>query len=143
MVTDGEHWRWRSLPPPIAFHLHALAATGDGTLFAATSAWAAGLQRSRDHGRTWEALHDHPTPPGRVTRFTSLAVLDGTLYVGLSSRTDSGPRLMRLIENRPIGHRLTPVEGWPSARITTGLTVYRGWLYGISRGDDPASVLAH
>lgn len=140
MVTDGEHWRWRSLPPPIAFHLHALAATGDGTLFAATSAWAAGLQRSRDHGRTWEALHDHPTPPGRVTRFTSLAVLDGTLYVGLSSRTDSGPRLMRLIENRPIGHRLTPVEGWPSARITTGLTVYRGWLYGISRGDDPASV---
>ena len=129
MVTDGERWRWHALPSLLAFHLHAMASL-DSRLYAATSAWQAGLQVSSDGGHTWRAVHRHPTPSGRVTRFVSLAVLDRSLYVGMSSRVDEGPRLLRLADGV-----LTPVEGWPSARITTDLEVYRGWLYATSRDD--------
>ncbi len=42
MVTDGARWRWARLPAGEVFHVHAIAAS-HGTLYAATSAWRAGV----------------------------------------------------------------------------------------------------
>ena len=77
-VTNGRLWRWRVLPEGQVFHLHAMAGRGK-TLFAATSAWRGGLQRSADGGESWKIIYDHPTPIGRVSLLTSLALLGDTL----------------------------------------------------------------
>jgi len=74
LVTNGRDWRWRILPEGEVFHIHAMIASGP-SLYAATSAWRAGLQRSDDRGRHWRVVADMPTAPGRVSRFTSLGVL--------------------------------------------------------------------
>ena len=68
----------------------------DGRLYAATSAWRAGLQVSEDEGSNWQVLYDHPTPPGHVSRITSLAVFKGRLYAGLTQRRSQGARLLVL-----------------------------------------------
>ena len=64
MVTNGTQWQWRVLPQGDVFHVHTMA-THQDALLAGTGAWAAGLQRSRDGGRTWEVIYAHPTPPAR------------------------------------------------------------------------------
>ncbi|MEX2224006.1 MAG: SUMF1/EgtB/PvdO family nonheme iron enzyme [Candidatus Rokuibacteriota bacterium] len=125
-VTDGRQWRWRVLPDGEVFHVHAMAAR-DRTLFAATSAWRAGLQRSDDGGRTWRVIHDHPTPPRSVSRLTSLAVLDGRLYAGLTTFDGEGVNLMALDEDT-----LAPFSGWPTGSSVGALTVYAGHLYAVN-----------
>ncbi len=42
MVTDGTRWRWAIMPTGEVFHVHAIAGS-QNTLFAATSAWRAGI----------------------------------------------------------------------------------------------------
>ena len=125
MVTDGQRWDWKVLPHGVVFHVHAMMGL-DGALYAATSAWRAGLQRSDDGGASWRVVHDHPTADKRVSRFNSLAVLDGRLFVGLTSRTQPGPKLLQLA-----GETLRPVESWPHGQATTALATHRGWLYGL------------
>ena len=130
-VTNGRDWRWRVLPDGQTFHVHGMAARGS-TLFAATSAWRGALQRSDDGGGSWEIVHDHPTAAGRVSRFTSLAFLDGTLYAGLTSYSEDGGKLFRLEENA-----LLAVRGWPRGQRTTALHAHAGWLYAVNGdGDD-------
>ena len=62
MVTNGQQWQWRVLPQGEVFHVHTMG-TYQGSLLAGTGAWAAGLQRSPDGGRTWEVIYSHPHPP--------------------------------------------------------------------------------
>ncbi len=125
-VTNGRAWRWRVLPDGEVFHVHAMAARGR-TLFAATSAWRAGLQRSDDGGRTWRVIYDHPTLPRSLSRLTSLAVLDGRLYAALTTFGGEGVNLMALD-----GDALVPVSGWPTGSSVGPLTAYRGYLYAVN-----------
>jgi len=125
-VTNGREWQWRILPEGNVFHVHAMAASGQ-TLFAATSAWHAGLQRSDDGGMTWRVLYDHPTPTGLVSRLTALAVLGRTLYAGLTAFGEGGPKLLRAE-----GETLRALAGWPTGESVDRLAVYRGWLYAVN-----------
>jgi len=133
-VTDGDAWRWRALADGTAFHVHAMAADGEA-LYLATSAWRAGLQRSDDGGATWRVIYDHDTPPGRVSRITSLALLGGTLYAGLTERARRGVKLLRLADGQ-----VSPLPGWPPARQTYALEAHRGWLYAVVRDRSEVSV---
>ena len=133
-VTDGQRWTWRALSEGETFHIHAMGALGN-TLYAATSAWRGGLQRSTNSGRTWTVVYDHPTEERRVSRITNLAVLDGTLYAALTSYTQAGPKMLRL-ENG----KLTPVPGWPTGQRTGALQSHAGWLYGVNEREQKRSV---
>jgi len=84
-----------TLPEGEVFHVHAMTAVGP-TLYAATSAWRAGLQRSDDGGTSWRVVHDHPTPAGEVSRITTLAVLDRVLYAGLTSFAHLEPEVVKI-----------------------------------------------
>ncbi|HWP23028.1 MAG TPA: formylglycine-generating enzyme family protein, partial [Candidatus Binatia bacterium] len=134
MVTNGSEWQWRILPQAEVFHVHALVAH-DGALFAATGAWRGGLQLSRDGGITWQVVYDHPTPSGSVSRITSLAVLDGTLYAGLTDYRPAGGKLLQWT-----GHTLKPVDGWPAGTGVTSLTSFRTWLYAVNTAKDDSAV---
>jgi len=126
MVTNGRAWRWRILPAAEVFHIHALIANR-GRLYAATAAWRAGIQRSDDLGRTWRVIYDHPTARGRVSRFTSLGVLRGTLYAGLTSYTEPQPKLYRFPDDR-----VETVPGWPPGVRSDALFSFGGWLYAVN-----------
>jgi formylglycine-generating enzyme required for sulfatase activity len=125
VVTDGRRWRWATLPSGDVFHVHAFAVSG-GALFAATSAWRAGLQRSDDGGATWRVIYDHPTPAGLVSRITALTVLDDVLYAALSA-SEGGAKLLRLH-----GDTLDRVAGWPAGSSVDALAAYRGEIYAVN-----------
>ena len=129
MVTDGTRWRWAILPTGEVFHVHAIAAS-QSALYAATSAWRAGIQRSDDGGATWRVVYDHPTPPGLVSRITALAVMDGIVYAALSAPED-GAKLLRLA-----GDGVRSVATWPSGSAVDALTTYHGHVYAVNV--DPA-----
>jgi len=133
-LTDGLRWQWRMLPQGEVFHVHAMAAVGNA-LYAATSAWRAGLQRSTDGGKTWTIVYDHPTPEKRVSRITSLAVFDGILYAGLTSYTQAGSKLLRLDDAK-----LSVVRDWPAGQRTVALQAYAGWLYAVNEQGQKRSV---
>lgn len=133
-VTNGDLWQWRVLPEGQVFHVHAMAASVN-TLFAATSAWRGGLQRSDDAGASWRIVHDYPTPAGRVSRFTALAFLDDILYAGLTSHVDKSSKLYRLETDA-----LVAVGGWPGGRRSTALRAHAGWLYAINDDGDERKV---
>ncbi len=126
MVTNGREWRWRVLPEGRVFHIHAMAARR-GVLYAATSAWRAGLQVSDDGGASWRVVYDHPTEPRRVSRITDLAFLGDTLYAGLTAWRQGGVKLLRRD-----GQSLRPVAGWPEGRSVIALAAYRGRLYAVN-----------
>ncbi len=128
-VTNGTDWAWRVLPEGTAYHLQAMAAL-DGKLYAATSAWRAGLLVSADNGATWRVLYDHPTPKGTVSRISSLATFQGRLFAGLTQRRRLGQRILMLTEDGVV-----PAPGWPDAHAASGLTAYRGNLFAILQDD--------
>jgi formylglycine-generating enzyme required for sulfatase activity len=133
-VTNGHSWQWRLLPEGQVFHVHAMAGR-DKTLFAATSAWRGGLQRSDNAGASWKIVHDYATPAGRVSRFTSLAFLGDTLFAGLTGYEDKTAKLFRL-EN----DALVAVDGWPAGQRSMALHAYAGWLYAINDNGDERRV---
>ncbi len=126
VVTNGREWQWRVVSGSEAFHVHAMAAHGR-TLYAATSAWRATLQRSDDEGQTWRVVYDHPSTPGLVSRVTALGFLDGVLYAGVTTLGDDGVKLLRMA-----GDTLRAVPGWPPGTSVSTLTPYRGWLYAVT-----------
>jgi len=135
MVTNGRDWAWQGMPQGQAFHLHTMA-TLNGTLYAATSAWAAGLQGSEDGGRTWSVLYDHPTPPRRVSRITRLVPDGDGLYAGLTFWSETGPRVWQWKEGT-----LSPVPGWPEGHAVSALTLHRGALYAVQHKNTTRTLL--
>ncbi len=121
-VTNGSQWRELSINTARIFHVHSLIDWG-GTLVAVTSAWRAGLQVSDDGGASWSQFYDHPTPPKRIARLKSAAVLRGRLYFRL--RDPAGTRLVRFAEGS-----LDTIADWPEMSFHS-LTVHHGALYGI------------
>lgn len=103
----------------------------EGALYAATSAWRARLQRSRDGGASWEVLYEHDTPEGGVSRILSLASFGGRLYGGLVARYAEGVNLLRWQDG---GFR--PLPGWPRGQAVTALTPWRGHLYAVNSGPE-------
>lgn len=135
MVTDGSNWRWGLLPEGRAFHVHTMT-LHRGALYAAPSAWRAHIQRSLDHGTTWQPVFTYPSPPRQVTRITALKSLNGTLYGGLTIWSDeSGPKLLRWADEK-----FHPVRGWPAGSAVPRLEAFRGWLYGDNVSESGAAV---
>ncbi len=121
-VTDGNQWSELSIRTAQMFHVHDLI-DWDGSLVAVTSAWRAGLQVSDDGGASWSHFYEHPTPPNRVSRLQSAAVLRGRLYFRL--RDPAGTRLVAFRDGHPV-----TIENWPKHYFHS-LTAHRGALYGI------------
>ncbi len=128
MVTDGRRWAWHFLPQGQVFHVHAMIAH-EGAIYAATSAWRAGVQRSDDGGRTWRVHYEHASAPRTVSRFTTLAAFGGELYAGLTAWREKGVKLYRLTGNGAV-----PATAWPEGQAVTALAAYAGWLYGVNHG---------
>ncbi len=133
-VTNGREWVKNTLAPAQVFHTHAMAQSNN-ELYVATSAWRAGLQRSVDGGLAWEVIYDHETPEGKVSRITSLTILNSNLYAGLTSRSQSGPKLLRWVNNS-----MQVVSGWPEGTATTALTEFNSWLYAVNSRNGERSV---
>jgi len=134
MVTNDRDWEWRILPNGEVFHVHAIV-EHQGALFAATSAWRAGLQRSHDGGMTWRVVYDHPTPPRSVTRITTLATLGNTLYAGLTDYRSQGSKLLKWDAGT-----LRPVIAWPDGTMVTLLTAYSKCIYGVNSTSEGSAV---
>jgi len=122
-ATNGRDWQWGFLPQMRAFHIHAMA-SHRGALYAATSAWRAGLQRSRDGGESWTVIHRHTNPIRQISRIVALTSHGGALYAGLFARYRVAPSLLRLK-----GDKLAPVPGWPAGHGALPLASWRGHLY--------------
>lgn len=135
MVTDGERWSWHMLPEAQVFHVHAMTAHRS-RLVAATSAWRGGFQRSDDAGARWDVFYDHPSPPGRVSRFTGFATLDGALFAAMTAWGEDGVKLFRITDDGA-----TPVSAWPEGRAVTGMAAHRGWLYAVNNTDSEFALL--
>ena len=124
-VTDGQRWQTRTIPTAQIFHAHAIAPWQDG-LIAATSAWRAGFQFSRDAGRLWQEIYDHPTPEGRVSRITTLLPLGEAVVGRLVAPDQSGLLIFDKAGARPL-------PGWPNDRPMGDMTVQGDWLFGLVR----------
>ena len=129
-VTDGDGWRLRVMPgdPPM-FHVHAMESLG-GRLYAATSAWRAGLHVSTDGGLRWRRIYDHPTPKRQISRIIALAGFGGRLFGALVERRDGAPRFPLLVLD---GDAVTEVPGWPEKARTLDLAAAKGGVYGLLR----------
>ena len=127
-VTDGEAWQLRVMPgeKPM-FHVHAMESLG-GRLYAATSAWRAGLHRSNDGGLGWRQIYDHPTPQRRISRINPLVGFGGRLFGPLVERRAGTPRFPLLVFD---GDAVSEVPGWPETARTLGLAATGGGVYGL------------
>lgn len=132
-VTDGEAWRLVVMPgdPPM-FHVHALERMA-GRLYAATSAWRAGLHVSTDGGLRWRQIYDHPTQARRVSRIIALVNFEGLLFGTLVERRDDSQRFPLLFLD---GGRVREVSGWPVAARTLDLAADDGGVYGLVHEGD-------
>ncbi len=129
-VTDGDRWQLRVMPgnPPM-FHVHALESLG-GRLYAATSAWRAGLHRSIDGGLRWQQIYDHPTPNRRVSRIIALAGFGGRLFGALVERRNGTQHFPLLVLD---GETVRRVPGWPETAKTLDLVAAKDGVYGLVR----------
>lgn len=131
-VTDGERWDHGLIPTELAFHVHAMAASGD-QLYAAPSAWKGSIARSEDGGATWRTVYLHPTPDRRVSRITSLVALGDRIYGALNA--PEGRRLIRVDDGSG-----EVMPDWPEAGRSHGLTAHADALYGIVTTSEGAGV---
>ncbi len=127
-VTDGTSWFYRSIPGRQTFHTHAMTTDG-ALLYASTSGWTAKLNVSRDNGRTWEQIYEHPTPTGVVSRFTSLTALNGSLIAQLVVR--GNPRMTVFRDGR-----LNDLDRWPKGRTLFGDAVHDNRYYAAISGEN-------
>ena len=127
MVTNGADWRWHEIRQGLAFHTHAIHVVDD-TLYAATSGWKAQLHRFDKETKQWRMFYEHPTAARRVSRITSLASLDGKLYAGLTSRTQSGPKLLVAKDGE-----VFPLPGWPPGTGVSAVQQFGDWIYAVNR----------
>ena len=132
MVTDGTRWQLGTVPSADIFHVHAMVKAGS-RLVAATSAWRAGLQVSRDGGRSWQAVYDHPMPERRVSRITELIEVNGRVLAYLTLRD----RQRVLVLD---GDTVAELAGWPKEAPLRGWARRGNWVYGLVEAGDGTAV---
>ncbi len=134
-ISDGQAWQWRVAPAIRGFHLHAMQ-SHQGAIYALASGWRGRIYRSTDRGQTWTQLYEHPTPDGRVSRVTTMASQQTTLYFGLTAwAEDDTVKLLHLQ-----GDRVRPVPGWPPGHSIGALGTFPGQIYAVNRTGDSAQV---
>lgn len=131
-VTNGKDWATGQITTARMFHVFAMGEL-NGRLYAATSAWRAGLQVSDDRGKTWREAYDHPTPDRRVSRIVDLLEVGGFLVGQL--RAPEGRKLVRFD-----GSELSDVPGWPKNRAMSEVVRHGDFVYGLVQGDEAAVV---
>lgn len=122
-VTDGKTWKPLVIPNPPIYHTSQLLEWDNG-LLAITGTRNAGMQLSKDAGRTWQEFYIHPTPSTHVSRLKEMLVFAGKTYAALNDA-----KVKRLVRWTGAGFRT--VGGWPLNRYFNGLTVHQDWLFGI------------
>ncbi len=122
-VTDGETWQPLVIPNAPIYHTSQLLEWQDG-LLAITGTRNAGMQFSKDAGRSWEELYIHPTPSTHVSRLKEMLVFDGKTYASLKDA-----KVKRL--TRWTGAGFQTVNSWPANRYFNGLTVHKDAVFGI------------
>jgi len=122
-VTDGETWQPLVIPNAPIYHTSQLL-EWQGGLLAITGTRNAGMQFSKDAGRSWEELYIHPTPSTHVSRLKEMLVFDGKTYASLKDT-----KVKRL--TRWTGAGFQTVNSWPANRYFNGLTVHKSALFGI------------
>ena len=125
-ATNGADWFNGTIPGRQIFHTHAMTSDGN-LLYASNSGWNAKLNISSDGGLTWKQIYQHPTPPGVVSRFTSLTALNGALLAQLIVR--GSPR-MTVFRNG----RLSDLKEWPKGRTLYGDAVHGRRYYAAISG---------
>lgn len=129
-VTNGFEWQLRVMRDGVRmFHVHAMAKLG-GRLFAAPSAWRAGLHVSTDGGQSWRPIYQYPTPKGHITRIISLAAYRGKLFGAVVHRRAGPPRHPLLMLD---GDKVSEIPGWPEAARTIDLVAAKDGIYGLVR----------
>lgn len=131
-VTNGEDWATGQITTARMFHVFAMAEL-NGRLYAATSAWRAGLQVSDDQGKTWREAYDHPTPDRRVSRIVDLVEIGGFLVGQL--KAPEGRKLVRFD-----GAALSDVPGWPRDRAMSEVVRHGDFVYGLVQEEEGAVV---
>ncbi len=131
-VTNGEDWATGQITTARMFHVFAMAER-DGQLYAATSAWRAGLQASDDRGKTWREAYDHPTPDRRVSRIVDLVEIGGFLVGQL--KAPEGRKLVRFD-----GRALSDLPGWPQNRALSEVVRHGRFVYGLVQEEEGAVV---
>lgn len=128
-VTDGETWQPLAIPNAPIYHTSHLL-EWQGGLLAITGTRNAGMQLSKDAGRSWEEFYIHPTPQTHVSRLKEMLVFDGKTYASLKDA-----KVKRLTVWTGTGFQT--VNSWPLNRYFNGLTVHRDALFGIvGRGSE-------
>lgn len=122
-VTDGETWQPLTIANPPIYHTSQIL-EWEGGLLAITGTRNAGMQLSKDAGRSWQEFYIHPTPSTHVSRIKEMLVFGGETYASLSD-----VKVKRLV--RWTGSGFRTVNGWPLNRYFNGLTVHRDGLFGI------------
>ncbi len=122
-VTDGVTWSPLTIPNSPIYHTSQLLEWNDG-LLAVTGTRNAGLQLSRDAGRSWEEFYIHPTPSTHVSRVKEMLLFNGETYASLKDT-----KVKRLV--RWTGSGFQTVSSWPLNRYFNGLTVHSEGLFGI------------
>lgn len=122
-VTDGETWQPLVIPNAPIYHTNQLLES-QGGLLAITGTRNAGMQLSKDAGRSWEEFYIHPTPRTHVSRLKEMLVFDGKTYASLNDA-----KVKRLV--MWTGSRFQTVSSWPLNRYFNGLTVHGNALFGI------------
>lgn len=129
-VTNGNEWQLRVMSGSARmYHVHAMEKLG-GRLYAAPSAWRAGLHVSSDGGQSWRQIYDYPTPKGHITRIISLASFNGKLFGAVVHRRTAAPRYPLLMLE---GETVAEVPGWPDTARALDLVAARDGVYGLIR----------
>jgi hypothetical protein len=135
-VTNGHEWQLRVMHGAARmFHVHAMEKLG-GRIFAAPSAWRAGLHVSNDGGQHWKQIYDHPTPKGHITRIISLAAFDGKLFGAVVHRRNGAPNYPLLMLD---GETVTEIPDWPATFRTNELIAGKKGVYGLVRDGGKAA----
>ena len=131
-VTNGRDWTLGIIPTEDIFHVHDMAAL-DGRLYAATSAFATGLQVSDDRGKTWVTSYAHPMPDRKLRRLVRLATFNDKVFAEL--REPAGRSLLTFY-----GDHVTTPAGWPTGSRLSDLAPLGDWLYGLVGGENGGEV---
>ena len=122
-VTDGQTWQPLIIPNAPIYHTNQLLEWENG-LLAITGTRNAGMQYSKDAGRSWQELYIHPTPKTHVSRLKEMLVFNEEVYASLKDT-----KVKRLVKWTGAGFQT--VNSWPINRYFNGLNIHKDAVFGL------------